>query len=144
MFRKVVAEPEAGATSATVTADTDTGPVSKGTQEKGHEVGATEKDTDGKVSATTDIDYERVQRATGAETETEATRAHSEAGKMGAGDAPTIRNKGIRTPSEDEQPPQSDQTVPCTFYYNEIMSHGHHETDARDDNNVSRAHSRTE
>ena len=101
-------------------------------------MGAAEKDTDGKVSVVTDIDYERVQQATGAETETEATGAHSEAGEMGVGDAPTIKNEGICTPSEDEQPPQADQTVACTFNYNEIMGIVKH------DNSASRAHSRAE
>ena len=75
----------------TVTADTDTGTVSAAAQHKRDEVDAAEKVADGKVNAVTENNCVREHRATGADTETETTGAHSKAGEMNT-DAETFRN----------------------------------------------------
>jgi len=101
--------------------DTDTVSVSTGAQHKRDEVDASEKVADGKVSAVTEDNYVREHRATGADTETKTTRAHSKAGEMNAEAATTFRNEGIRTPTEDTQPHPAGNTTTCTLDYSKLL-----------------------
>jgi len=105
---------------ATATSDTDTGTVSAAAQHKRDEVDVPEKVAGGKVNAEKQNDYVREHRATGADTETATTGAHSNVGEMNA-DAETMRNEDIRTPTEDTQPHLEGNTAACSLDYGELM-----------------------
>jgi len=100
--------------NATVTVDTDAGTVSAGARHKRDEVDVPEKVAGGNVNAETQTDYVREHRANGADTETATTGAHSNVGEMNA-DAKTMRNKGIRIPTEDTQPHPAGNTAACSL-----------------------------
>jgi len=105
----------------TFTTDTDTLTVSTGAQHTRDEVDAAEKATDDKVSVMTADDYATAHQVTGADTETEITKAHSEAGEMDADTATTFRNERFRTPTEDAQPHPAGNTAACTLDYSELV-----------------------
>jgi len=100
--------------------DTDTVSVSTGAQHKRDKVDAPEKAADEKVNAVTENDYVRKHRATGVDTETETTGAHSKAGGMDT-DAETFRNEGIRNPTEDTQPHPAGNTAASTLDCSELL-----------------------
>jgi len=95
--------------------------VSTGAQRKRDEVDAAEKVADGKVCALTEDDHARVHQATGADTETETTGAHSKAGGMNAEASTTFRNQGYRPPTEDAQPHPAGNTAAGTLDYSELL-----------------------
>jgi len=74
----------------------------------------------GKVNTETQNVYVRKHRATGADTETATTGAHSNVGEMKA-DAKTFRNEGICTPTEDTQPHPAGNTAACSRDYSELL-----------------------
>ena len=105
----------------TSTTDTDIVTVSTGAQHTRDEVDAAEKATHDKVSVMTAGDYATVHRATGADTETETTEAHSEASEMDADTATRYRNERFRTPTEDAQPHPAGNTAACTLDYSDLL-----------------------
>jgi len=107
-------------TYATATTDTDIGTVSAAAQHKRDEVDVPAKVAGRKVNAETQNDYVREHQATGADTETATTGAHSNVGEMKA-DAETFRNEGIRTPTEDTQPHLAGNTAACSLDFSELL-----------------------
>jgi len=95
--------------------------VSTGAQHTRDEEDAAEKVVDGKVSVVTEDDHARVHQATGADTETETTEAHSEAAEMNAEAATTFRNKTFRAATEDAQPHPAVNTAAGTLDYSELL-----------------------